>query len=128
MCQTHCRLVSLSRCATVHLTADSAMRPTDLHMHSQLIYYRHIRQANQAKLCRQFPLKMPPGYHGSELGDYSLAPCLRRSSMMEVWPGMRTARDERRKRDRGCGFLWSFFTALRAAEGREFRIDFGCHG
>ena len=30
--------------------------------------------------------KPPPGSRGSGWGGYSLAPCLQRGSMMEVWP------------------------------------------
>ena len=41
---------------------------------------------------------------------------------------MRTTQDERRRRGLQESASSALFTAVRAAEGREFRIDFGGHG
>jgi hypothetical protein len=49
--QTHYKPVSLLRCAVVHMTADSAMRPTDLRMQSQQMYCSRDRHADQVD-CR----------------------------------------------------------------------------
>jgi len=51
LCQTHCGPVSLLRCAVVHMTADSAMRPTDLRLHSRQMYFSRDRDADQVD-CR----------------------------------------------------------------------------
>lgn len=46
--QVSCRPVSLLRCADMHITADSALRPTDLRLHSQQLYSTKSSAPNQA--------------------------------------------------------------------------------
>ncbi len=60
--QTDYRPVSLLRCAFTHFTADSALGPTDLCLHSQQMYYSRDNRTNQVKfsftnvVCTLLPL------------------------------------------------------------------------
>lgn len=48
---TSCRPVSLLRCAKVHRTADGAVRPTDLRVHSQHLYSKINPSRGQAEFA-----------------------------------------------------------------------------